>query len=452
MPLSPAIRAEMRANLKLALPLITAQLAGVGMGATDTVMAGHLGARELAAVAVSTNLNVVPFVLFMGLFMAASAIASQRRGAGGDPESLGRFGRSLLRLALLVALLWFGLMQLLAAPLLQRLGLDPETTALAIAYLRTYAGSAFGLCLFFALRFLAEGQEASRPVMLAGLAGLVANALLNWLLIYGAGPIPALGVVGSGIATTLACLVMAATLAWLYGRDARLRPLRLFAGRGGEPGARRELLRLGLPIGAILLAEAGLFVAVSVLMARIGEQTIAAYQVAINFASVTFMIPMGIGFATTVRVGYFQGAGDAVAARLAGYTGMALGVGNAAFNASLMWLAGGLIAAAYSRDPAIAAQAAGFLALAGAFQFFDGLQVTANGALRGLKDTRIPMLITLAAYWLLGLPVACGLAFGLGLGADGLWWGLTAGLGAAALGLSLRFRRHSGAASAVPPQ
>lgn len=439
----PRLRTEMRANLKLALPLIAAQLAGVGMGATDTILAGQLGAQALAAVAVSVNINVVFFVFFLGVFMAASAIVSQRRGAGLAAQALGDYTRSLLWLALGLGALWCALVQLIAAPAIRALELDAETTALAIPYLRAYAFSAFGLSAWFALRFVAEGLEATRPVMLAGLVGLVVNAVLNVLLIYGAGPIPALGVTGSGVATSLACLVMAASLAWFYRRHPLLASLGLFRGGVREPGAARETLRLGLPIAAILLAEAGLFVVVALLMARLGEHTVAAYQIAINVASVLFMIPLGIGFATTVRVGFFTGAGQAAAARHAGLVGMAMGTGNAAFNATLMLVFGGVIASLYTRDTGIAAQAVGFLWLAAIFQLADGLQATANGALRGLKDTRLPMAITLTSYWLIGLPVAWWLCFHTPLAADGLWWGLTAGLAAAAVGLTARFLRLS---------
>ncbi len=430
----------MRANLKLALPLIAAQLAGVGMGATDTIMAGRLGPNALAAVAVSVNINVAFFVFFLGIFMAASAIVSQRRGAAAAPESIGAYGRSLLRLALWLGALWCLLLQLVAAPAIHLLDLAPETTALAIPYLRAYAFSSFGMTLWFALRFIAEGLEATRPVMTAGVIGLAVNALFNWWLIFGVGPFPALGVTGSGIATALACLVMAASLAAFYRRHALLKPLRLFAASEREVGATAETLKLGLPIALIILAEAGLFVVVAMLMARLGESTVAAYQIAINFASVVFMIPLGIGFATTVRVGHFAGAGQAAAERYAGWVGMGMGVSNAAFNASVMLIFGGMIAALYTQDTAIAAQAVAFLSLAAVFQLADGLQATANGALRGLKDTRLPMAITLASYWLIGLPVAWWLCFHTPLGANGLWWGLTAGLAAAAVGLTLRFR------------
>ena len=210
----------------------------------------------------------------------------------------------------------------------------------------------------------------------------------------------------------------------------------------GEGAA--AILRLGVPIALILTAEAGLFALSALLMTQFGDATVAAYQVAINFASLAFMIPLGVAMATTVRVGQAAGAGAGAAVRFRGLAGMGLGLGNAASNAFIMVVFGTTIAGFYTRDSGIAAQAAHFLWLAAVFQFFDGLQVTANGALRGIKDTRVPMLITLMAYWLCGMPVAWWLAFRAGFGPDGLWWGFTVGLGAAALGLSARFLRSAG--------
>ncbi|MBX6420810.1 MAG: MATE family efflux transporter [Nevskia sp.] len=443
-----AFREEVRANLKLALPLIAAQLAAVGMGTVDTIFAGRLGGSALAAVAVGVNLNVPFFAFFMGLLMACSPIVAQAHGAGRPAAEIGAFLRLSLRFALLSAVLWCAGLNLLAAPVLTRLSLAPETAASAVRFAHALSPSSFGFCLWFALRYSAEGLGRPRPILYAGLLGLAANALLDWLLLFGHFGLPRLGAPGCGVATTLSSLAMAAALAWFYRRTPGLREVRdaaSVAGRAIADG--REILRVGAPTGLILLAETGLFVLAALTMARFGETAVAAYQIAINFAALAFMIPVGISLATTVRVGYAVGAARPRAARLRGFVGMGLGLANAFSNAAIMALCGGLIAAAYTRDTAVAARAAHFLWLAAAFQFFDGVQVTANGALRGLKDTRGPSLVTLAAYWLVGWPAAWGLAFRSGLGADGLWWGLTAGLGAAALGLSLRFHRRTRLAS-----
>lgn len=442
---SGAVRAEVRANLRLALPLIAAQLAGVGMTTIDTIFAGRLGPQALAAVALGANFNIVFFVLFMGLYMACSPVIAHMVGAGRPPADIGAFIRKALRFAVLGGLLWMVLLNLSAGPVLRLLDLAPDTTELAIRFVRALSGCGLGLSLWFCLRFSAEGLGRVLPILYAGLAGLLCNALLDWLLLFGHFGLPRLGAPACGLATTVSSLVMAGTLYAQFRRVPGLREplLASRAGAGCSEGP-RELLRIGMPIGLILLAEAGLFVLTLMLMARFGDATVAAYQVAINFASVVFMIPVGIALATTVRVGHAAGAGEHAAARFRGFVGMGLGLGNAASNAAIMGLGGGLIAQLYTEDAAIAAAAAHFLLLAAFFQFFDGLQATANGALRGIKDTRRPMLITLVSYWLVGLPVSWWLAFRAGpehgLGPDGLWWGLTAGLGAAALGLSLRYR------------
>lgn len=441
---SPAFRTEARAILKLALPLIAAQLAGVGMGTVDTIMAGRLGKEALAAVAVGANLNVVFFVLFMGVLMACSPIVAHRAGAGQADARVGAFAREALLLGLLLSVIWVVVTQLLAAPILAHVGLAPETTQVAVDFLRVYSFAGFGFCAWFVLRYVAEGVGVTRPIFWSGLAGLLGNLLLDWVLMYGKFGFPALGAVGCGWATSISALLMAVVLAAQFPRHAPLRALQLFRRERVRLGAQaREVLRLGLPIGLILVAEAGLFVLTAMWMAGFGDTAMAAYQVALNFASVLFMIPLGVGLATTVRVGHAIGAGAPGAAQLRGVTGMKLGVLNAASNASIMILFAPLVSALYTDDEAIALLAVKFLWLAGAFQFFDGLQVTANGALRGIKDTRVPMLITVAAYWLIGMPVAYGLAFHTGLGPAGLWWGLTAGLAVAAFGLSLRFMSKS---------
>ncbi|WP_029919317.1 MATE family efflux transporter [Nevskia soli] len=450
-PVSAAVRTEIRANLKLALPLIAAQLAGVGMGAIDTIFAGRLGAQALAAVAVGVNFNVIFFVLFMGLFMACSPVVAHMVGAGRPQADIGAFIRKASRFAWIAGAVWVLLLNLSAAPALRQLNLDPRTTDLAITFVRALSGSGFGLSLWFTLRFSAEGLGQVRPILYAGLVGLLCNAVLDWLLLFGHFGMPRLGAPGCGVATTVSSLAMAGVLQWQFGRRAGLREVMRASANGAvcAEGV-REILRIGTPIGLILLAEAGLFVTAAMLMAEFGDTTVAAYQVAINFASMVFMIPVGVALATTVRVGHAAGAGQHRTARFRGFVGMGLGLANAASNAAIMALFGGVIAGFYTADAGIAAEATYFMLLAAAFQFFDGLQATANGALRGVKDTRLPMLITLVSYWLVGMPVAWWLAFHGGLGPGGLWWGLTAGLGAASIGLSLRYwlqTRHAAEAN-----
>jgi MATE family multidrug resistance protein len=441
----PAVRVEVVENLKLALPLVAAQVAAVGMGTIDTLYAGRLGGRELAAVSVAVSVSNLFLIFFMGLAMACSPIVAQMHGAQRTPAAIGAFLRRAQRFGVVAGLAWTALLNLAGPPMLRQLGLSAETADEAVAFLRWFSGVGLMTALWFALRFSAEGLGQVRPIVIAGVSGLAANALLGWLLVFGHAGLPAFGIRGLGLASTLATATMVAVLAWHYRRVPVLRAA-LDASRGvlaagGEGG--REILKLGLPIAAIITAEGGLFVLTALLMARFGEATVAAWQVAINFSSLVFMIPLGIGMATTVRVGHAVGAGDLVAARSRGLVGIGLGTVNAASNAAVMVAFTGLIIGFYTTDPVIAVQAGGFLLLSAAFQLFDGVQATANGALRGLKDTRMPMLLTLVSYWAIGMPVAWWLAFDLGHGPDGLWWGLTAGLAAAALGLTLRFRHKA---------
>lgn len=437
---TPHFRTEAAAVLTLAGPLILSQLAGIGMGAVDTMMAGQVGREALAAVALGTNVNTVFFVLVTGVLMSGSAIVAQLRGARAADETIGAFGREALSTALLLAVAWVALAHLLAQPVLSRLGLAAGTEALAVEYLKALSWSGIGMSLWAALRFCAEGSEVTVPVLFSSVSGLLCNAGLNWVLVFGHLGAPAMGAVGCGWATALTALLMAGLLAASYLIHPRLRALRLFQARGFGLGPHAaSILRVGSPIGTILLAESGLFVATALLTARFGETAVAAFQIALNFAAVLFMIPLGIGLATTVRVGHAIGAGSIRLPRYRGVLGMSLALANAAFTASLMLWIPGPIVSLYTDDREVADLAVRFLGLAAAFQFFDGLQAAANGALRGLKDTRVPMLITVAAYWLIGLPVGVGLAFAAGQGPQGLWWGLCAGLGAAGLGLAWRF-------------
>jgi len=397
------IAAEITENLRLAGPVILAQLAGVRMGAVDTLFAGRLGPESLAAIAVGVNLNAVVFVFSMGLLMACSPIIAQLRGRGALVGEIGRFMREARAFSLLVGLSWFALLNVLAGPVVQRLHLGAMTADIAIRFLHALSFSAFGFALWFVQRFCAEGGGDTRPVFLSGLVGLACNAVLDWLLVFGHFGLPALGAMGCGVATALSSLLMAGVLTLGMGRSPQLR---IYASSGlPRPGpvpaqsGPAEIMTVGVPIAFIMLAEAGLFVLAAMLMARFGDDTVAAYQVAINFAALMFMIPLGIGQATTVRVGLAVGAADPAAARLRGQLGMLLGLVNAASNAAIMVLFGGIIARLYTHDAGIAALAAHFLLLAAAFQVFDGVQVTANGALRGLKDSRMPLILTVLAYW-----------------------------------------------------
>jgi MATE family multidrug resistance protein len=437
---SSNLRAELRANLALALPLLAAQLLFVSMGTVDTIVAGRLGAAPLAAVAVGSNLWFMLFVLFLGLFMAVSPIIAHRFGAKRPAAESGRFLRGALALAALGGLAWMALLLVLIDPVLDVLALEDAARAAAEGYLRAIAPGALPFALFFALRNAAEGYGQTRATLWAGAIGFVVNGVLAYGLANGAWGLPALGAAGCGYATAIAGAVMAVVFAAMYRWHPRLRELQLYGRGGWAPGAAAgEVLKLGAPIALIVGAEAWLFLIGALLMARFGTDAVAAHQIAINFASLTFMVPMSIGMATTVRVGYASGANDVAAVRLRGLAGIGLGAAFALVSASTMALLPAFVVSLYTDAPGVAAAAAGFLYYAAVFQVADCVQATASGALRGVKDTRIPMLITVAAYWLVGLPVAVALAFETPLGPPGIWLGFICGLAVAAAGLSARF-------------
>ncbi len=443
-PLSPRpLLAEARQNLILAAPLIAAQLSFVGMHAIDTVMAGRLGETALAAVAVGANAWFLSFVVFMGLFMSVSPIVAQRTGAGRFAAETGDFLRNTLLLAVMLGLVWTAVVNLLAAPVIGVLGLSDETTELAEAYLRTIAWGATPLCLCFALRNGCEGLGVTRVPLVAGVSALVVNALVNVPLIYGAFGWPGLGAVGTAWGTVIAVCAMLAIYALSFRFEPTLRSLRLYARRPRWSGELFEVFRIGAPIALTVVAEAWLFNLGGLLMAHFGDSVVAAHQIAINFASMAFMVPLSIGLATTVRVGQNVGAGDNAAAARSGYAGIGLGAAFALLSAGVMLLAPGPIVGLYTQVPEVAELAVRFLWLAALFQIFDCLQATANGALRGFKDTRVPMIVTLVAYWLVGLPTAALLTRATDVGPLGVWIGFIAGLFVAALGLVLRYRRRS---------
>ncbi len=425
---------EASANLKLAAPIIAAQITFMGFGVADTLMAGRIGGVELAAIAVGANIWMQPFVFFMGLAMAVSPIVAQRLGGGQAPGVIGAFLRRALGLAVLQGLVWILAVRLAAPPVIARLGLEQATGQLALDYLLAESWGAPLFCLCFALRCAAEGSSVPSVILITGLCGLAAKILFNVLLL------DSFGVVGFGWSAVIAAATMVLAYLLQYAVWPRLRALHLFAREQTVTVHEAlEVLRLGIPIGLILFAEVAFFGITALLMAHFGDAVVAAHQIAINFASVMFMVPLGVALATTVRVGNAAGAGEFSAVRLRGKTGMGLGLVFALFSAALMGLKPEWITALYVRDGAVASQAQTFLRLAALFQLADCLQATANGALRGLKDTRMPMLITLTAYWLAGMPFGYGLAFNLGYGPNALWWGFILGLLLAAAGLSWRF-------------
>jgi len=439
--LSPARRRELRETLQLAVPLVLGQLSAVGMNVVDALLAGHLDAHTLGAVAVGTSIWAIVIVIAIGVMMSLPPSVAQLNGAG-LRERIGPLFRQALWLALVLGCA-LGVAVHVGGPLIvSRIGIDPPLVADVVRFLHAIAWGAPALALFFTLRGLGEGIGVTRPTLYFSLLGLVLLVPIGYTLMYGAFGLPRLGALGSGIATAVVLWLQALAFACYVVRSRHYHGLAAFA-RLERPDWRAigGLLHIGVPMAVTLFAESSLFVAVALAIGTLGTDVIAGHQIAINVASVAFMLPLGIAMATTVRVGHAVGAGDAARVRDAGAVGLLLVLGTQTLTSGAMLLAPGLIARAYTHDAAVIAVAVQLLMLAGVFQFSDGIQCAANGALRGLKDTRVPMAITLFAYWMVGLPIGWWLAFARGHGAGGLWVGLIAGLSMAAVLLTRRFWR-----------
>jgi multidrug resistance protein, MATE family len=339
-------------------------------------------------------------------------------------------------------LLWFAVRH--ATPIIALIGVAPGLRGEVEEFLHAISWGAPALTCYLALRGLSEGLSITRPSMYFSLGGLGVLAPLGYALMFGKLGLPPQGARGCAIATALVLWLEMIAFAFYVTRHRDYRGLGL--GERFDPPALEpigKLLWLGLPMGVTLLAEGGLFVAVALAIGTLGENVVASHQVALNIASFFFMIPLGLAMAITVRVGHAVGRGDARGVRYAGFCGIGLTLATQTVSAGLMLSMPHVIASFYTRDVGVIATASELIALAGLFQFSDGIQVASNGALRGVKDTRVPMVVTLFAYWMVGMPVGWWLAFRQGLGARGMWMGLIAGLSVAAVLLFTRFWRSS---------
>lgn len=435
------LRFEMRTLLLIAAPVVLTQLAQHGLAFVDTLMVGRLGAGPLAGLALGATGFGLVLVIGSSFMLAVGPHAAQAVGAG-DPDEA---ARALAQSVWLVALVSVpGILLLVnGEALFGLLGQDAEVASDAGAYLRAVVpGLPFALA-FAALRSYIEAHGVTRPVTVIAFLGVALNVGANDVLIHGKLGFPALGLVGAGHATALVYLFLAILATLLVASmDGR----RVLSRLAPDRRVLRELARVGWPIGLTLGFEVGLFSVTTLLMGRFGEAALAAHQVAMQTASLTFMVPLGIGIAAGIRVGQAAGRRDMLTARSAGRAGIVLSVGFMSVAALTFLLLGRPLVGIYADlgDPANAAMvrlAVTFLALAGVFQIVDGIQVTAAGALRGLKDTRVPMFMTLVAYWFIGLPIGLVSALVLDAGPKGLWFGLIAGLAAAATLLGWRFVR-----------
>jgi len=440
------VRTELRSLFVLATPIIIAQLAHSAMGFVDAVMAGRVSPRDLAAVALGNSIWVPVFLLMNGILLATTAKVAQRFGAG-QQEEIGPLVRQALWLALVVGcsaavLLWN------AEGVLHLMKIDPSLIDPAMGYLRAVACGFPAVALYHVLRCFSDGLGHTRPSMVLGIGGLLLNIPLNYIFIYGKFGLPAMGGVGCGWATGLVMGFMLLGMLFWVRWAPYYKPSRLFSHfELPQWAVIQRLLSIGVPIGVAVFAESSIFAVIALLIGGLGANVVAGHQVALNFSSLVFMLPYALGMAITVRVGQALGRGEPREARFAAGVGMATALGYACISASLMlWLRHD-IARIYTPDPQVIAAAAMLIVYSALFQFSDAIQVTAAGALRGYQDTRATMLMTLFAYWGIGLPVGyvLGLTNWLGApsGPSGLWQGLVVGLTCAAAMLAVRLARSA---------
>ncbi|MCJ7590910.1 MAG: MATE family efflux transporter [Woeseiaceae bacterium] len=445
-PDSTEYKTQAKALLRLGGPLIVNNLAVAGMHFADAVMAGSLGARELAAVAVGGSFWFLGFTLCLGILMAVSPIVSRHFGAG-DYNLIGRYTRQGIYLAVLmgVALLLIG--RFAAAPLLARFGIDPEFRELTVGYVGAIMYGAPGIFIFLALRFTMEGIGRTRPIMFTSMFSLSCNVFLNYVLMFGHFGAPALGVEGCGYASAITMWLVMLALAGHIILSRHYRKFHIFSRFGSlRLSAFKEIIYLGVPIAITITAEAGLFSAVSILIGTRGTEITAAHQIAINFSSTTFMVPLALSGATTVLVGQLIGAGKHREARICGSTGILLCAGFMTMSAAFLLVFRDAVVGLYSSDATVAGIAISLLLMAAIFQIADGVQIGAAGALRGYKDTGVPMAINIVAFWVLAFPLAYLAAITYQAPPNYIWAGFVVGLGSAAMLLTWRFRRLSRAA------
>jgi MATE family multidrug resistance protein len=400
------------------------------------MMLGRFSAEALAAGALGNSISIGLSIFAMGVLMALDPLVAQAYGANDHGRVATRFQQGMVVAAVMIVpltfLMWHG-------DLLMRItGQDPHITNLATTYLRALIpGNAFFL-LFVAMRQTLQAMSLVRPAVVAIVISNLVNIAANDALIFGHYGFPSLGVLGSGWATSISRCVMFLVLlgaAWGHLKPYLIRQSQVWSRRGY-----RQLLKIGIPSGIHIALELWLFVAVTLMMGNLGTNELAAHQIALNLASLTFMVPLGVSGAAATRVGNAIGRGDMFEARRSATVCLGLGAGVMAIFGLIFWGAPRFLSRLYTTDLEVIAMAAALIPVAAAFQVFDGLQVVAVGSLRGIADTRFPAAVALVGFWLFGLPLGWWLAYTRGLGAPGLWWGLTTGLGSVAILLLIRMR------------
>jgi MATE family multidrug resistance protein len=434
LPFDRPRRSDLEAMTRLAIPVVIVQVGMMLFGVVDTMVVGRLSSQALAAVALGHVAVITISAFGVGVILGIDPLLNQALGARDRHAFRYAFQRGL---ALAVLLMVPSIVLLVPiAPVLAALGQPEEIVPLATAYVHI---SIPGLLPFYGwvvLRLALQAMKKLRPIVATVIAVNLFNLIADWVLVFGAGPIPQLGPIGSAWASTIARTLLFVVILVIDRKH--LWPLLRFDRDALRRRPMVRTIKLGLPIGFHLQLEIFAFTVIALLMGGMGTTTMAAHQVAINLASLTFMVPLGVSQATAVQVGNAIGAGRSALARRSASAGLILGAGFMTLTAVLFLGLPGWLALAYTSVDEVMLLAAALIPIAGFFQVFDGLQVVAAGVLRGAGDTRAPLVVNLLGFWLIGLPTSLVLGFRLGYGPQGLWWGLVAGLAAVALFLLLR--------------
>jgi MATE family multidrug resistance protein len=434
-------RQEINKILKLSIPIFIAQFAQTAMGFVDTVMAGGVSSNDMASVAIAASIWL-PCILFgVGILMALIPLTAQAHGAN-STDKIPQTGQQGLYLALLLSIP-IAVVLYNATEIVNYMEIEPALKQITTQYIYAVSFAIPAFLLFQALRNYIEGLSLTKPAMVIGFLGLVLNIPLNWIFVYGKFGMPALGGVGCGIATSIVYWFMffALLLYVLYAKKLKQYPLFKNISRP-DFSAIYDIFKLGLPVAIAIFFEVTIFAGVAILVAPLGSNIVAAHQIAINFSSMVFMLPMSIANAVSIRVGFNVGQQKINGAKYASYAGLSIGLGFSVITAVLTFVYKQDIALLYTDSSEVIALAVNLMIFAALYQCVDAIQVVAAGALRGYKEMIAIFICTFIAYWMVGLPLGYLLGmtdiFGQALGAEGFWIGLTAGLTVAAILLGQR--------------
>jgi len=417
------LRREFPSLARLAWPIVLGEFGWATMALVDTIVVGRLSTEALGGVSIGNTFYFTIALIGFGILLALDTKVSQAFGAGNEPDCR-RWLRDALYLCLPMAPILMGIVWLGGA-VLEPMGVQPAVRSQTIAYLNALNWSTLPFLFYAAARRYLQSMGVVKPVMLCMISANVVNLVACWALVFGKLGLPELGVAGAGWATSFSRWYMALVLfAVIALRDRAAAQIE----RMPNLARMKELIRLGFPAAAQLVIEVGVFSLVSMFVGRLEPKYLAAHHVALSVASYTFMVPLGIGSAAAVRVGQALGRKDRAGARTSGFAALVLGTGFMSCSALCMLLFPGVISRIFTSDPAVLDVARGMLAIAAAFQVFDGLQAVATGALRGAGETRIPAIAHFCGYWLIGLPVGYWLCFHAGWNAAGMWVGMCAAL------------------------